>query len=375
MRPESLDFLQRLLNTPSPSGHESLIQRIWLDQCRTYATRTWNDAYGNAFASLEPKGWSADDPQRAITVAVCGHADEIGLMVNHIDDKGFVYCRAIGGIDAGSIVGKRVRFASSVRGPEGPVGDVVGVIGATAIHLQDRSGDPKVRKLHELFIDIGAGDAETARKRLRIGDPGVFCDSFQQITDDIAVARAFDNRIGIFAAAETLRLCRERLAADPGAVKVRVVAVSTVQEEIGLHGASMIADSLRPDVCLVTDVGHATDSPGLSFAQHGQFKLGAGPKLAIGAQTHPEVVARLEASAETQSIAVQRAAVPGSSGTDTDVIFLARGGIPCGLLSLPLRYMHTTVEMASLRDLRQIAEVFAGFAAGVQPRTTFVPSL
>jgi putative aminopeptidase FrvX len=376
MRSESLEFLKRLLNTPSPSGHEAGGQRVWLDYVRPFATRTWNDAYGNCFASLEPEAWSAPAGERAITVAICGHADEIGLMVNHIDEKGFVYCRAIGGIDTTSIVGKRLRFASSVTTPEGtPVGEVIGVIGATAIHLQDRSGEPKVRKLHELFIDIGASDAESAKKRLRIGDPAVFCDSFQQITEDIVISRALDNRIGTFAAAEALRLCRERLTQDPEAIKVRVVAVSTVQEEIGLHGAAMIADSLRPDVCLVTDVGHATDSPGILSAQHGLFKLGGGPKLAVGAQMHPEIVQRLEAAAESQSIPIQRAAVPGSSGTDTDAIFLARGGIPCGLLSLPIRYMHTTVEMGSLRDLRQISEVFAGFAAALGSHTTFVPRL
>jgi putative aminopeptidase FrvX len=380
MRPASLEFLKTLLDTPSPSGHEHRGQSLWLDYVRPFATRTWSDAYGNCFASLEPAGWAQSNLSRAITVAVCGHADEIGLMVNHFDEKGFVYCRAIGGIDTTSIVGKRVRFASTATTSDGaqpgtPVGEVIGVIGATAIHLQDRSAEPKVRKLHELFIDIGAPDADSAKKRLRIGDPGVFCESFQTVTDDIVIARALDNRIGTFAAAETLRLCHERMSADPSSLKVRVVAVSTVQEEIGLHGAAMVAESLRPDVCLVTDVGHATDSPGISHAQHGHFKLGGGPKLAIGAQMHPAVVTRLETSAASQSISLQRAAVPGSSGTDTDVIFLARGGIPSGLISLPIRYMHTTVEMTSLRDLGQISEVFAGFALGLEARASFLPPL
>jgi endoglucanase len=365
MRAESLAFLCSLLDTPSPSGHEHAGQKLWLDYVRPFATKTWNDAYGNCFASLEPR--TQPTGGRLLTVAVCGHADEIGLMVNHIDDKGFVYCRAIGGIDVTSIVGKRVRFASTVPG----VGTVLGVIGATAIHLQDRSGDLKVRKLHELFIDIGASDADSAKKRLRIGDAGVFADSFEHLTDDLVVARALDNRIGTFAAAEALRLAHEKHAE----LRVRVVAVSTVQEEIGLHGAAMIADSLRPDVCLVTDVGHATDSPGITHAQHGHFKLAGGPKIAIGAEMHPEVVRRLEAAAEARGIALQRAATPGSSGTDTDAIFLARGGIPCGLISLPIRYMHTTVEMTSLRDLEQIGEVFAGFCLGLAPDASFVPGL
>ncbi|MCP4013365.1 MAG: M42 family metallopeptidase, partial [Phycisphaeraceae bacterium] len=231
MRTESLAFLRRLLDTPSPSGHETAGQRVWLDEVRSSATRTWNDAYGNCFAQLDC------DHDDAPTVAICGHADEIGLMVNNIDDKGFVYCRQIGGIDAGSIVGKRIRFASSVAGVDEPV---LGVIGATAIHLQDRSRDGKVRKLHELFVDIGCRTREEAAEKLNVGDPGVFADGSELIGEDTIVARGLDNRIGTWAAAETLR----RLAPDRAALHCNVVAVSTVQEEVGLVGAAMIAEGL-----------------------------------------------------------------------------------------------------------------------------------
>jgi endoglucanase len=287
--------------------------------------------------------------------------------VNHVDSNGFVYCRQIGGIDPASIVGKRLQFRSSVPGVTQPV---IGLIGATAIHLQDRSGEPKVRKLHELFVDIGAKDEAAARARLNIGDPGTFLDASMMLTDDIIVARALDNRIGTWVAAETLRLCAQQAER-----RVRVVAVSTVQEEVGLHGAEMIAESLRPDVALVTDVGHATDSPGITQAQHGQFKMGNGPKIAIGGAMQPEVVARLLATAERLSIPLQRGATPGSSGTDTDAIFLAGGGIPCGLVSLPIRYMHTTVEMGALSDLDRIPQVYAGFCEGLTGGERFAPSL
>ncbi|MFM7051543.1 MAG: M42 family peptidase, partial [Planctomycetota bacterium] len=345
IRPESLAFLKELLDTPSPSGFERDGQRVWMNYARGFAARTWNDAYNNCFASFGPEG--AGVP----TLAVCGHADEIGLMVNHIDEKGFVYCKAIGGIDTGSIVGKRVRFQSSVPGARSPV---IGLIGATAIHLQDKSAEGKVRKMHELFIDIGATSADEARQRVAIGDAGVFMDGFMHITDDLVVARALDNRIGTWIAAEALRL----VAAHAADLKVRVVAVSTVQEEVGLKGAQMIARSLAPDVALVTDVGHATDSPGISHAQHGQFKLAGGPKLAIGGAMQPEVVARLAETAAGLSIPLQRAATPGGSGTDTDAIFV-NGGIPFGLVSLPVLYIHTTFEMTSLRDLNRIAHLFA----------------
>jgi endoglucanase len=361
VRPESLAFLKGLLDTPSPSGFERDGQKVWLDFVRPFAKKTWNDAYNNCFASFGPEG--AGIP----TLAICGHADEIGLMVNHFDEKGFVYCKAIGGIDPSSIVGKRVRFKSSVTGVTAPV---VGLIGATAIHLQDKSQEGKVRKLHELFIDIGATSADEAKAKLAIGDPGVFLDGFMQLNDDIVVARALDNRIGTWIAAEALRLVAERGAA----LKVRVVAVSTVQEEVGLKGAQMVARSLAPDVALVTDVGHATDSPGISHAQHGHFKLAGGPKLAIGGAMQPEVVARLAQVAASLSIPLQRAATPSGSGTDTDAFFVA-GGIPSGLVSLPIRYMHTTVEMTSLRDLNRIAHLFAGFAMSMQPNERFAPVL
>ena len=367
MRSESLAFLRTLLDTPSPSGFERDGQRRWLEYGRANgATRTWNDAYGNCFAELAPTVAPAAGA-KPFTVAVCGHADEIGLMVNHVDSNGFVYCRQIGGIDPASIVGKRLQFRSSVPGVTEPV---IGLIGATAIHLQDRSGEPKVRKLHELFVDIGAKDEAAARARLNIGDPGTFLDASMMLTDDIIVARALDNRIGTWVAAETLRLCAQQAKRH-----VRVVAVSTVQEEVGLHGAEMIAESLRPDVALVTDVGHATDSPGITQAQHGQFKMGNGPKIAVGGAMQPEVVARLLATAERLQIPLQRGATPGSSGTDTDAIFLAGGGIPCGLVSLPIRYMHTTVEMGALSDLDRIPQVYAGFCEGLTGGERFAPSL
>lgn len=323
-----------------------------------FADRTWSDAYGNCFAELTPTSSAASSVATQRTVAVCGHADEIGLMVNHVDSQGFVYCKAIGGIDSGAIVGKRIQFRSTVAGVSTPV---IGLVGATAIHLQDKDATSKVRKVHELFIDIGSKDLASTMARLNIGDAGVFLDTSMMLSDDLIVARALDNRIGTFVAAETLRLAFEQRHE----LRVRLVAVSTVQEEVGLRGAAMIADSLRPDIALVTDVGHATDSPGISHAQHGQFKMGEGPKLAIGGALHPAIVARLSAAAASQSIPLQRAATPGGSGTDTDAIFIRAGGIPCGLLSLPIRYMHTTVELGSLRDLEQISQVFAAMVLGL----------
>ncbi|MDA1025051.1 MAG: M20/M25/M40 family metallo-hydrolase [Planctomycetota bacterium] len=362
MQSDALEFLRRLLDTPSPSGHESDGQRVWLDRVRGSASAVWNDAYGNCFARLDC------GREGAPTVAICGHADEIGLMVNNIDDKGFIYCRQIGGIDAGSIVGKRIHFVSSVEGVDEPV---VGVIGATAIHLQDRARDAKVRKLHELFIDIGCKSKEEASARLNIGDPGVFAEGSMLLGDDMILARGLDNRIGTWAAAEAIRL----LADDREKLHCNVVAVSTVQEEVGLHGAAMIADGLKPDVALVTDVGHATDTPGIDRNRHGDFKMSGGPKIAVGGPAQPIVVAKLLAAAAAEEIIIQRSATPGRSGTDTDAIFLRNGGIPCGLVSLPIRYMHTTVELGSLKDLDAIARIFARFCRDLQTGESFIPTI
>ena len=224
---------------------------------------------------------------------------------------------------------------------------------------------------HELFIDIGCRSREEAAAKLNVGDAGVFADASMMIDDDTIVARGLDNRIGTWAAAEAL----VRLAPHAAELHCDVVAVSTVQEEVGLHGAAMIADGLKPDVALVTDVGHATDTPGIDRNRHGDFKLGGGPKIAVGGPAQPLVVQRLMAAADAEEIVFQRTATPGRSGTDTDAIFLRNGGIPCGLVSLPIRYMHTTVETTSLADLEAIARIFARFCRDLGPDDSFLPRI
>ncbi len=352
MREASLEFLRRLLTTPSPSGFERAGQRVWLDYAGAFADETQTDVYGSAVATLNPGG----TPR----VMIVGHADEIGLMVNHIDEKGFIYARSIGGIDPAVVPGKRLAIHAAG-------GMVRGVTGATAIHLRDREKDAKPAKLHELFIDIGAGSREEAEGRLRIGDPITFVDDFELLDENVAIARAFDNRIGTWIAAETLRLVRESGRTPACAL----IAASAVQEEIGLRGSHMLAERLRPDIALVTDVGHATDSPGIDARQHGATKMGGGPLLAIGGPTLPELVRELEATAGRHEIPLQRIATPGRSGTDADSVFMAGGGIATGLVKLPIRYMHTTVEMTDLRDLERIARLFAEFCLALEPGHRF----
>lgn len=353
MRDESLKFLETLLNTPSPSGHEHRGQRVWLDYVKKFADETYTDAYGNAVATLNKGG----SPR----IMLAGHADEIGMTVNFINKEGFIYVRKLGGVDPAITKAQRV-IIHTKKGP------VKGVVGNIAPHLMKHEpGDRKAPRMEELFIDIGAPNREAALELVQIGDPITLAAGFELLRNDLAVSRAFDNRIGTFSVAEALRI----LSKDRKKLKAEVCAVSNIMEEVGLLGARQIAYSLKPDVALVVDVTHATDSPTVNQCQHGDVKLGKGPAITHGGCNHPEVVARLEEVAEKAKIKLQHEAMSATSGTDTDVIFWTRGGIPSALVSLPNRYMHSPVEVVSLRDLEQIPQLLAGFCASVKKGEQF----
>jgi endoglucanase len=343
MRDASLNFLRTLLNTPSPPGHEARGQRIWLDYVNAYADETFTDAYGNAVAILNKGG----SPR----LMLAGHADEIAMTVNYIDPSGFIYVRKLGGVDPAITKAQRV----TIHAKAGPV---TGVVGNVAPHLMKEEPDKKPPKMHDLFIDIGARNKEDAQKYVRVGDPITLNDDFELLRNDLAIARAFDNRIGTFAVAETLRLLRK----DRAPLQAEISAVSNIMEEVGLLGARQIAYTLKPDAAIVVDVTHATDYPCVNKAQHGDIAIGDGPTLTHGGCNHPEIVARLEKIARKNKIKLQHEAMSGTSGTDTDVIFWTRGGIPSALISLPNRYMHSPVEIVSLKDLEQIPELLAAFA-------------
>jgi endoglucanase len=347
MRDASLHFLRSLVNTPSPSGHEVRGQRVWLDYLRPFAQETFSDAYGNCVAVLNKGG----SPR----LMLAGHADEIALVVNFIDPDGFVYVRKLGGIDPAITKAQRV----VVHTRQGPV---KGVVGNVAPHLSKVDKDRKLPEIHELFIDLGVGSRKEAEKLVQVGDPITLVDEFELLRGDLAVARAFDNRIGTFAVAEALRLLNE----SKRRLRAEVCAVANIMEETGLFGARQIAYALKPDVALVVDVTHATDYPTVSKAMHGDIKIGKGPTITHGGCNHREVVARLEAVAKQERIKLQHEAMSATSGTDTDAIFWTRGGIPSGLVSLPNRYMHSPVELVSLKDLERIPELLAGFALSLK---------
>jgi putative aminopeptidase FrvX len=352
MREASLDFLKTLVNTPSPVGHETRGQRVWLDYAGPFADETFSDTYGNCVAVLNKGGG-----QRIMLAA---HADEIAMAVNYIDDNGFIYVRRMGGIDAA--ITRAQRIVIHTRG-----GPVKGVVGNVATHLTRQESDPKPPKIHDLFIDIGVSSRKAAEKIVRVGDPITLADEFDILRGDLVVARAFDNRIGTFAVAEALRLLKESKVK----LNAEICAVSNVQEEVGLLGARQIAYSLKPDIALVVDVTHATDYPTVSKAQHGDIKVGNGPSLTHGGCNHLEVVKRLEAVAAKKKIPLQHEAMSATSGTDTDAIFWTRGGIASALISLPNRYMHSPVEVVSLKDLEQIPQLLAGFVQSLKSGEQF----
>src|ERR1043166_9521588 len=352
MREPSLNFLKTLVNTPSPVGHETRGQRVWLDYAKRFADETFSDAYGNCVAVLNKGG----SPR----LMLAGHADEIAMAVNFIDDHGYIYVRKMGGVDAAITKAQRV-VVHTRKGP------VKGVVGSVAPHLMKEQKEPKAPKIQDLFIDLGVADRKEAERLVQIGDPITLSDEFDLLRNDLAVARAFDNRIGTFAVAEALRLLKE----SSKRIQAEVCAVSNVQEEVGLLGARQIAYSLKPDVAVVVDVTHATDYPGVNKPQHGDVRVGKGPTITHGGCNHPEVVARLEAVAKANKIPLQHEATSGTSGTDTDAIFWTRGGIASALISLPNRYMHSPVEVVSLKDLEMIPKLLAGFAASLKKREEF----
>ena len=352
MRDLSLTFLKQLLETPSPSGFEVRGQQLWAAYTGKFADAIESDSYGNVFAALNSGG----SPK----ILLAGHSDELGLMISHINEEGFLYFKGIGGVDRAMLRGHRV-IVHSKSGP------IPGVTGHLAIHLQERDDRKKVPEFHEVFIDIGVRSKSEADELVCVGDPVTMDAGVFTLAGERIAARACDNRIGTWAAAEALRILseqRERLSAS-------VVALATVQEENGLYGATMAGYRIRPDIALVVDVTHATDIPICSKPKHGDVKLGAGPVISIGSANHPILVDRLRRIAAERSIPIQFEVNPRFTGTDADAIFVQLGGIPTVCVGLPNRYMHSSVEVIDLADLEALAKLLAEFCLDVKKDDAF----
>jgi putative aminopeptidase FrvX len=346
-------FLLDMLAVPSPSGFESVGQRLWARRVSEFASRIGNDAYGNTWAYID--GTDHAGPRMMVEA----HADEIGFMVSHISDEGFVYFTKIGGSDRAIARGRPISILTGN-------GQIAGVIGNTAVHLRDTKED-KVPEWHELFIDVGAGSrSEVEALGIRVGLPAVYDVTTLRIGDHCIAGRAIDNRVGGYVIARVL----ENLAGGP-AGEATVIGVNAVQEEIGGNGARMVTYRLEPSVAIVIDVTHATDSPGIPNEKHGKVLLGGGPSVSHGTANHPLVVQRLMDVAAKEDIPIQHEASSRATGTDTDDVFVSKRGIPSALVSVPLRYMHSPVEMVDLRDVEHTIRLVEAFARSLTSADVF----
>ncbi|MGF1671965.1 MAG: M20/M25/M40 family metallo-hydrolase [Balneolaceae bacterium] len=343
-------FLEKLLITPSPTGYESAGQKVWIDYMKTFADQVTTDSYGSAAASIHTNN-------DVMTIMIEAHADEIGMVVQHISDDGFIYLNKLGGSDSTIARAKRV----IIHNKKGPV---TGVTGNTAIHLQDnKNGGGKQPSWKDIFVDIGVSKKEDALKLVQIGDPVVYQGDVDYLNKDIITARALDNRIGGFMIAQVLK----KIKSARSKLKVNVLALNSVQEEVGGFGARMMSFRHMPDAAFVTDVTHATDSPGIDHKEHGMVKLGKGPSIQHGGANHPGLVSFIEDVAHKKKIDLQHEATSVRTGTDADSIFFQKTGIPSALISLPIRYMHSPIETASMNDIKTLIELMTELILALEP--------
>ena len=345
-------FLTELLKAKSPSGSEAQAQAVFDAHVKPHADTYANDALGCRLASLNQAG--------SPTVMFSGHMDELGLIITYVNKDGFIYFDTIGGHDKTIISGRRV-IIQTANGP------VKGVTGKRAIHLMEEADRKKVPEIHEIWMDIGAKTKAQALRRVSIGDVATYDHEFELISGSVGTARAFDNKVGAYIVGEALI----RLAKDKSKLHAKIVSVATTQEEIGVRGATTSAFSVDPHIALAVDVGHATDHPDCDNRKYGETKLGGGPIICRGPNINPKVYQRLIACAKKAKITVQLEADPRPTGTDARAIQMARGGVACGLVSVPLRYMHTPSEVVDLQDVEDCVKLFVEFAKSITKGESF----
>ncbi len=348
----SLEFLKQLLNSPGPSGYEAWIQRVVRAFAEPFASPIQTDWHGNLIAAVNPSG----SPR----IMLAGHCDQIGLLVQHIDDMGFLRVNTIGGWDMQMLIGQRL----TVWAEAGPV---TGVIARKPIHLLTEEERKQVPKIQELWLDIGAASEAEAREAVRIGDPVTLELGFHPLKNDLASAAGMDDRVGVWVVFEALRLIHK---ANP---KAAVYAVSTVQEEIGLRRAQTGAFTIDPQVGIAVDVTHATDCPGIDQNLYGRVKLGQGPVVFRGPNVNPVVFEKLMQLAKEHDIPAQVNGISRAASNDGNVMQISRGGVATGIIGLPNRYMHSPVEVVSLKDLENAARLIAEFCLSLNRDSDLTP--
>ncbi|MDR2117294.1 MAG: M42 family metallopeptidase [Planctomycetaceae bacterium] len=352
MNTQANDFLKNILTTPSTTGFEEPVQRLVRDYVQPFADSIRTDVHGNVIAARNP-----DAPLR---VMLAGHCDQIGLIVNYIDEQGFLYILTVGGWDIQNLVGARVKIWTAQ-------GAVNGVIGKKPIHLQDEEDRKKVPKIKDLWVDIGAKDKAEAEQHVHIGDPITVELEYYEMFNHFIAAPATDDKAGVWVVMEALRRI------DPAKLKVGVFAVSTVQEEVGLRGSRTSAFGIDPQIGIATDVTFATDCPTVEKKQNGDVKLGGGPVLTRGPNMTTKLVNDLVDIAKRHEIPVQVVAEGRITGTDAGSIQVNRSGVATALMSIPNRYMHTPVEVISLHDIDYAADLMARYCESIDPNVSYIP--
>ena len=353
MRKASRKFFDDLIKTPSPSGYEYPVQAVVRKYAESFADEVHTDVHGSVIAVKNP-----DAPVR---VMLAGHCDQIGMLIQYVEDSGMLRCAAIGGVDPTVIIASVV----TVHTASGPIN---GVIGRKPIHLL--SAEQRKNEKHDvegLWIDIGVKDKKAAEKLVEIGDPVTFPLRSLPLQGDLIAATGCDDKVGVYAVMEALR----RLAkAD---LKCAVYAVSTVQEELGLRGARTSAFGIDPHVGIAVDVTHATDYPGVDPKRVGEVKLGKGPAVARGGNINPVLREIIVKAAKEKKIAFQTEPAPRATGTDANAIQINRAGVAAALISVPNRYMHSSVEVISLADLENVAKLVAETVLRIDETCDFTP--
>ncbi len=354
MNTDSRKFLYKLLTTPSPTGFEQPIQRVVRARMKEYADMVETDVHGNVIVGLNTKA------ERKVMLA--GHCDQIGFMVKHISDDGYIYVSALGGPDPVVVPGTHAVIY-------GENSEIPGVFGRKPIHHQkpEERGQGKIN-INDLWIDIGAKDRKEAEKLVQIGDPATFKLGVTELLNGCISSPALDDKAGLFVVMEALRLCaRSKL-------QVALYAVSTVQEEVGLRGAITSCFGVAPDVGIAVDVTFASDNPGHDDKKQAPCKLGDGPTISRGPSTNPVVEKRLIEAAKKARIPFQRVPSSRIGGNDGSAIQVSRSGVASSTIGIPNRYMHTQVEVCSLKDLENAAKLLAEFVKGITARTSFIPA-
>ena len=354
MEESRIAFLHSLIAAPSPSGFEQQVQQVIREEMLSYTDEQRTDVHGNVIASIN----STATPRVMLTA----HCDELGFLVRYIDEQGFIYFAPIGGFDPSTLPGERVQIHTD----QGPL---LGVIGRKPAHLLSGEERSKAPRLSELWIDIGVSSKEEAHELVQIGSIATRAAQLEPLRGDLVVSRALDDKAGIFAVVEAVR----RISEQRNKLKVGVFFVAAVQEEVGLRGARTSAYGVDPLIALAVDVTFTSDHPQTSKHEIGEIKLNGGPVITIGGHINPRVYKMLVAAADDAGIAYQIDPQAAGTGTDTDVIQVARAGVATGLVSIPCRYLHTGSEIVSLKDIDEVAEVLSRFVLALDEQTNVIP--